>query len=216
MAKPDIPRRTRDPGGTRGRILEAAFAEVYRHGFQAASLDAILARAGVTKGALYHHFPSKAALGYAVVEEVIARILVQRWTGRLGDDPPDPVAALLEVLQTRATDLQELEGENGCPLNNIAQEMAPLDEGFQRRIAAAYEQWIGIFAGALEAGQRRGAIRADVRPREAATFIVSAIEGSYSLAKGQGSLEPLRTNLAALQAWVGTLAAGEARRGDPR
>ena len=41
-------------------------------GFQSASLDTILASAGVTKGALYYHFNSKEALGYAVVEEIIA------------------------------------------------------------------------------------------------------------------------------------------------
>src|SRR5262249_7743733 len=55
---------------TRGRLLQAAFHEIYRSGFRTADLDAILATAGVTKGAPYHHFGSKDALGYAVVDEV--------------------------------------------------------------------------------------------------------------------------------------------------
>ena len=57
--------------GKRRELLEAAFAEFHLHGFQAASLDAIVARAGVTKGALYHHFPDKSALGHAVIDEVV-------------------------------------------------------------------------------------------------------------------------------------------------
>jgi AcrR family transcriptional regulator len=44
----------------------------YRNRYrQGASLDTILAATGVTKGALYCHFSSKEALGYAIVEEVI-------------------------------------------------------------------------------------------------------------------------------------------------
>jgi AcrR family transcriptional regulator len=61
--------RLRDAGRTRERLLQAASREIYRAGFQSASLDTILAAAGVTKGALYYHFDSKEALGYAVVDE---------------------------------------------------------------------------------------------------------------------------------------------------
>ena len=53
----------RDPGRTRQHLLEAAFQEIYKVGFQAASLQTILSNAGVTKGALYHHFKNKKALG---------------------------------------------------------------------------------------------------------------------------------------------------------
>jgi AcrR family transcriptional regulator len=44
-----------------------------RSGFRSADLDAILAAAGVTRGALYYHSDNKKALGYAVVDEVIAK-----------------------------------------------------------------------------------------------------------------------------------------------
>jgi AcrR family transcriptional regulator len=61
----------RDPDHTRRGILAAAFAEIHRQGFQAASVANILADTGLTKGALYHHFPDKKALGLAVIDEVI-------------------------------------------------------------------------------------------------------------------------------------------------
>src|ERR1700678_4704990 len=69
----------RDPERTRERLLRAASREIYRTGFQSASLDTILSSAGVTKGALYHHFENKEALGYAVVEEVISRNVRRTW-----------------------------------------------------------------------------------------------------------------------------------------
>jgi TetR/AcrR family transcriptional regulator, transcriptional repressor for nem operon len=53
----------RDPERTRGRLLKAAFKEMHRSGFRSADLDAISAKAGVTKGALYYHFDDKEALG---------------------------------------------------------------------------------------------------------------------------------------------------------
>jgi AcrR family transcriptional regulator len=47
--------------------------------FRSADVNAILAAAGVTKGALYHHFENKEALGYAVVDEVIASRTREKW-----------------------------------------------------------------------------------------------------------------------------------------
>ena len=64
----------RAPEATRGKILNAAFLEFYKHGFQGGSLNHIVEMAGTTKGALFHHFPrGKQQLGYAVVDEVIGR-----------------------------------------------------------------------------------------------------------------------------------------------
>ena len=72
-------RRFRDPERTRERLLHAAFREVHRSGFQSAGIDTILAATNVTKGALYHHFDSKEALGYAIVEEIVAKLVRDRW-----------------------------------------------------------------------------------------------------------------------------------------
>jgi AcrR family transcriptional regulator len=79
-------------------LLQAAFREVYRSGFQSAGLDAILAAAGVTKGALYHHFGSKEALGYAIVEEIIAPDNRGQWLRPL-QNCEDPIDALIGAVQ---------------------------------------------------------------------------------------------------------------------
>ena len=57
---------------TRARLLDAAITRFAEHGLEA-SFDAVAADAGVTKGALYHHFASKAGLIEAVYREAIQR-----------------------------------------------------------------------------------------------------------------------------------------------
>src|ERR1700732_4348202 len=91
----------RDPERTRGRLLRAAFREMYRSGFRSADLDAILAAAGVTKGALYYHFDNKDALGYAVVDEVIASNLHQKWVQPLRN-AKDPIGVLARIVQSES------------------------------------------------------------------------------------------------------------------
>jgi TetR/AcrR family transcriptional repressor of nem operon len=120
-----VPRR-RDPELTRQRLLQAAFREVYRYGFQSAGLDAILAATNVTKGALYYHFENKDALGYAIIEEVVAKFPFDRWLLPLqrseDKDPIDALIGIVQAIPARPNDLKA-----GCPLVNLAQEMSQLD-----------------------------------------------------------------------------------------
>jgi AcrR family transcriptional regulator len=219
MAKRLGKRRVREPDVTREKLLKAAFEEIYRRGFQAASLDTILAKAGVTKGALYHHFPDKARLGYAVVDEVVTNFLLQRWeVGPLAELEGDPVTALQRIIQHRADALTAREVELGCPLNNLAQEMSPLDERFRRRVAGTFGTWTDAFAGALKRGQAEGTVRRDLDPGKVAGFIVAAIEGSFGLAKADRSAALLRSNLEVLGTFLESLRpmASAGARGKPK
>ena len=85
---------TRDHTPTRRRLLEVGQQEIYLHGFQGASLENILRRAGVTKGAFFHHFASKTTFGYSVVEEMIAEMIAAQWVHPLldSDDPLETIA----------------------------------------------------------------------------------------------------------------------------
>ena len=199
--------RVREPGVTRQKILGSAFQEIYRRGFQAASLDRIVADAGVTKGALYHHFPDKASLGYAVVDEVIRGHLLARWLGPLAEEEGGPLAALQRAFRVRAKEVQLHEVEFGCPLNNLAQEMSPLDEEFRSRIGAIFDQWRDGFAGAIERAKAKGTVRKDVNSRQVAAFLVAGIEGSFGLAKNAQSLEMFRSNMELLAEYLETLRA---------
>jgi AcrR family transcriptional regulator len=206
MARTLAPRRSREPDVTRDKLLQAAFEEIYRHGYQSASLDAILAKAGVTKGALYHHFPDKAALGKSVIDEVVTGFLLRRWSvDSLASTPGSPVTAIQEILRRRSAELTPREVELGCPLNNLAQEMSPLDERFRRLVNQTFDTWREGFAKALERGQAEGTVRRDLDPREAAAFIVAAIEGSYGLAKNAQSTDLLRSNIEVLIGYLDSL-----------
>src|ERR1700683_4851559 len=111
--------RLRDPARTRERLLQAASREIYRSGFQSASLDKILASAGVTKGALYYHFKSKEDLGYAVGEESIAPAVPGKWVQPLRG-VKDPIDALIGAV--RRIPMRPVDVRGGCQLNNLAQE----------------------------------------------------------------------------------------------
>lgn len=174
---------TTRPDATRAKLLDAAFAEIHRHGFQAASLNHIVAAAGVTKGGLFHHFSGKQALGYAVLDEVIAPLLVERWLAPL-TDTDDPITALQRAVRRYIrTDIASGHWVQGCPMNNLAQEMSPLDEGFRTRLDAFYATWRDAIATALKRGQRAGTVRPDVNVRGAATLVVFSQMGIWGTGK---------------------------------
>ena len=58
---------------TRTRILDLAESAVLEKGFDATSIDEIVAAAEITKGGFFYHFPDKTALARALIERYIAR-----------------------------------------------------------------------------------------------------------------------------------------------
>ena len=175
----------RQPDITRSRLLECAFDEIHKRGFRAASLDAILEKSGVTKGALYHHFDNKAALGYAVLDELIRPYMQAHWLPLLAAD--DPITVAIAGLKKRRDRLKERLLAYGCPFNNLAQEMSPIDEGFRTRLHGIQSEWMNALRDALERGKTLGRVRADLHCEPAATFIVSAIEGLIGMGKAAQS-----------------------------
>lgn len=193
----------KQPDITRGKILEAAFGEIHRHGFQAASVANILSSTGLTKGALYHHFPTKQALGLAVVDEVIYRRLEERYFIPLqnSDQPLETLLGFINAMPERAGEWVAL----GCPLNNLIQEMSPLDAEFRAHLCAVSGAWRGAMEHALRRAQEQGALRADVDCAEAALFIFSAMEGCIGTAKNWQSPESLSGCSRQLQVYVRSL-----------
>ncbi|WP_324780336.1 TetR family transcriptional regulator C-terminal domain-containing protein [Thiobacillus sedimenti] len=194
------------PDLTRQKLLEAAFAEIHRNGFQSASLTQILADTGLTKGALYHHFPDKRALGLSVIEEVIRPRLAAMMFAPLADTHA-PLAALQALLADKAAEDDPMVVTLGCPLNNLMQEMSPVDEGFRLRLNGVFEAWVGVVAAALARGRTAGEVRSDVDPDATAFFIVSALEGCVGMSKNTQSVAAYRGCLAQLGGFLDTLRA---------
>jgi len=175
---------------TRAKILMAAFDEIYHRGFQAASLNNILKKTDITKGALYHHFKNKMELGYAVVDEVIYTTLHANWIEPL-QNTDDPIATMQQVLLISGEKMTEEDVRLGCPLNNLALEMSPIDEGFRSRITAIYSEWQEAVEQACERGKLVGNIRQDTDSKQLGVLFVATLEGCLGLAKSTQSLETL-------------------------
>jgi AcrR family transcriptional regulator len=197
-------RKLRDPVRTRERLLKAGFREVYRSGFQSASIDTILAAANVTKGALYHHFESKEALGHAIVDEVVATFLRNNWLLPLQQsEDRDPIDALIDIVQGIPAQPKDLKG--GCPLVNLAQEMSLLDEEFRKRLEAMFRAWREGVAVALRRGQSQGTVRRDLVPDEAASFLVAMVEGYEVLAKNAQDVKVWNEGIGNIVGWLQSL-----------
>ena len=200
----DRKRRLRDPQRTRQRLLQAAFREVYRSGFQGAGLDTILAATGVTKGALYYHFGSKEALGYAIVEEIIAALPRDKWLRPL-QEGKDPIDALIDIVQ--ATSVRPRDVQGGCPLANLAQEMSLLDEQFRKRLESIFNGWQEGIVTALRRGQTQGTVRRDLVPEETAGFLIAMYEGYVLLAKNAQDPKVLNVGIRNIVGWLKSLRA---------
>jgi TetR/AcrR family transcriptional regulator, transcriptional repressor for nem operon len=181
--------RVKAPEATRLRILEAAFAEFYRNGFQGGSLNHIVETSGATKGALFHHFAGKQELGYAVVDEFIEPLLKQRWLEPITGSK-NPITDLKRAFRRYIReDIDSGAYLQGCPLNNLAQEMSPLDEGFRKRIDRLYCEWRQCFAQALAEAIKSGKVGKNVSPHGAAALIVASQMGIWGTAKSSRSEE---------------------------
>lgn len=183
-ASKNNPRRpTRNLERSRQEILSVAFQEVFTRSFQGVSVDDIVKKTNLTKGAFYHHFPTKLDLGYALVEEVISPMIIQRWVEPLkGFD--NPLEGILEQMKTLIGKAEPSELKYGCPLNNLVQEMAPVDAGFRRRLEAALNLWIDEIQKHLQRAKSLGILKDNVSTRKMAHFIVMSHEGFYGLLKG--------------------------------
>lgn len=179
-----------DADATRRSLLEAAYEEIHRFGFQAASLNAILDRTGVTKGALYHHFGSKLQLGYAVLDEHIAEELERLWFEPLRQ-PGHPIDVLMETITRMGEHYQCEEITLGCPLNNLAQEMSAIDDGFRERIDNLYKRWLLSIETLLIRGQQEGSVAVSIDPADTSYFILASLEGCMSMAKNAQSNQEL-------------------------
>ena len=205
--------RLRNPERTRRRLLQAAFREVYRYGFQSAGIDTILAATNVTKGALYHHFDSKEALGLAIIEEIVATFPRDRWLLPLQrSKDKDPVDALIGIVRAIPARPKDLRG--GCPLVNLAQEMSQLDERFRKRLERIFHAWQEGIATALRRGQHQGTVRRDLVPEETASFLIAMVEGYEVLAKNAQDVKVWNEGIRNIVGWLQSLRApGNRKRG---
>ena len=195
-------RRRRDPERTRERLLQAGYREILRSGFQSAGIDTILAATNLTKGALYHHFDSKEALGYAIVDEIIAKLVSDRWLRPLLNhgQPIDILIGIVQRIPARPAEIRA-----SCPLLNLSQEMSSVDEQFRKRLETLFLAWQDGVATLLRKGQSQGTVRRDLNPVESASFLVALVEGYATLAKNAQDAKVWNAGIRNIVGWLRSL-----------
>ena len=179
-----------DSESTRGNIILTAFEEMHIHGYQGLRIDAILNKTGLAKGAFYHHFSSKVNLAYAVIDEFLHDHFHSHFKAQL-QAFDDPLEGLCEVLINCPNEMTEEEVCLGCPVNNLAQEMSGLDDGFKTRLQRIYESWCGLIADCLARAQQQKIIADTHDVKQLAMFIMCAFQGISGLAKCMQSKQML-------------------------
>ncbi len=174
---------------TRAKILEIAAEEMHLHGFQSCNTATIIKKAAISKGALYHHFANKKVLGYAVVDELFSPQMLNMWEPVFNSD--DPVAAMIVLFRNTLNSTDCASVARGCPMNNLAQEMSPVDEGFRRRISDAMGRWQAGLEQSFIRGQANGRVNPGINAKQTAIFLIASIEGAYGLAKNAQDVDIL-------------------------
>ena len=150
-------------------------------------------------------------MGYAVVEEIIYANVRGQWVLPL-QRVKDPIDALIGIVQDLSVRPEDVCG--GCQLNNLAQEMSPLDAGFRKRLATIFGSWREAVASVLQEGQSHGRVRRDVEPAEAAGLLIAMVEGYGSLAKNAQDPKVMKAGIRNIVDWLKSLRApGNRKRG---
>ncbi len=200
---------------TRVKIMQAAFTEIHRVGFQAASLQNILKNTGLTKGALYHYFPNKNALGYAVVDEIISQSVHEIWVKKL-EHAEDPIETLQQIIRDTGALFTEEDIELGCPLNNLSQEMSTTDPEFRTRLEKIYTKWRTAIENALEKGAKKGYVSTEIDFRQFSIVFIATLEGCIGMAKNSQDMSMLMDCGSGLIHLLTTLRPANGRYGDAR
>jgi TetR/AcrR family transcriptional repressor of nem operon len=176
---------------TKNRIIEEGARIVHSKGFRATGIQEVLDAARVPKGSFYFYFRNKSAFGLALIEYFEAF-----WAGRvehfLTDSEYTPLLRLARLFGFFHAMFEDMGYKEGCPIGNMAQEMADQSEEFRLKINDVMQGVESMIAICIKEGQDTGEIRPDIRAAEAASFILNAWEGAMLRMKTVGGPAPLR------------------------
>lgn len=187
----------RDSTRTRQLLLDTAQDLVTTHGFAGTSVDRILAASGSSKGAFFHHFPTKRALAHALVERWVdgdlAMLEAGLATAAAVDDPVDRVLAFIGHYETWAESL--LAEDTACLYIAAVAERDLLDEATIGEIDRSVRAWRAGLARLLRAAYDAGGIADGPDPEELADHLFTTFEGAFLLCRVAGTPAPMRAQL---------------------
>lgn len=174
--------KTRDPEKTRAYILNSAFLEIYRRGFNGVGVRELASKAGVTIGAFFHYFPTKNHVAYAIIDEIIHTGIMDRWIKPLVAYK-NPLQGILKCFKNTFENWPDELVSLGCPLNNLTQELSASDASIKAKTTAVLNDWIGKTKEHLDRAKNEGYLKKTINTQELAEFIVTFQEGTFAMGK---------------------------------
>lgn len=171
-------RRTKEEAAeTRQALLDAALRVFSRQGYAATRLEDVAQEAGVTRGAIYWHFKSKADLYNTLVAEVSLRSdeVVERARAAAGDSPLDVLRRIMVGLLEFVEEDEQYRAV--MELTILKTEVTPeLEEGMRLKVEGlrAVQETL---KRAIRLGQLAGEIRADLDPVDGARAYMAYLNG---------------------------------------
>lgn len=183
---------------TATRILDAASALMRVRGYHGVSFQDVAAIVGIRKASLYHHFPTKSALGRALVARACARVEGSVLSALRERDAERALARFLDAFTG-----EDVTQEEGVLLVVIGAEYPGLPEDVQGALSGFFADLEIRLADLLARGRGEGAFRFAPHPRGMAKLIVAALTGGMLTARSQGDEAHMGDLLAEVNALVG-------------
>jgi TetR/AcrR family transcriptional repressor of nem operon len=185
-------------GEVRAALLDATLTLVRRQGWAATSLDQVCRAVGVTKGAFFHHFPSKEALGVAAAgrwSEVTGALFAQADYHRHAD----PLDRIFGYLDFRARIAAGPPEAFTCFAGTTVQETFATSEPIRAACGASITDHAARlaedFREAIAAHPPREAVTAE----SLALYTQTVLQGGFVMSKAQGDRAPLLDAIAHLK-----------------
>jgi AcrR family transcriptional regulator len=187
-AEASRPRSTQAERSARSRsaLLESAARGLSRYGYGNLRLEEVAREAGYTRGALYHQFKDKEDLALAVVGWVDENW--SREVGRLAEEEPDPVAALIALARGHAVFCRR---DVARVMMALRVEFSGQDHPVGREIERASRLLTKLCAGLIDAGRKDGSIPPGPPARTVALAYWGALEGAVIALAGQAPHDEL-------------------------
>lgn len=167
---------------TRIDILKKAFQLIYPKGYQATSIDDILATTKVTKGAFYYHFKNKDEMATAIIQEIIKPTMVNSFIVPLQNDG-NPLDNIYNLINDLLLNNEFLQVQYGCPTSNLIQEVSPWNGALSNALQNLIDNWQQELIKAIKKGITEGKIKEDVVPEQVAFFTMSGYWGIRNFGK---------------------------------
>jgi len=188
----------------RAKIMDAAVATIREKGFSAASVDELCKRAGVTKGAFFHHFDSKQALGVAAARHW-DEMTSEFFAAQDYHAHQDPLKRVLGYIDFRKSILQGPVSEFTCLVGTMVQEVYDTAPAIRDAVDVTISRHAARLETDIAEAIERHGIKPDWTAESLALHTQAVLQGAFILAKAKGGPEVAADSIDHLKRYVSLL-----------